>query len=121
VEQYVSLSFLFCFPSKGTGLLLSGSSFTLTKYCANTLLFLRLVHLNEADFPEPHVFRPERFTEGREYPGSWGHSAFGWGRRICPGMHLGEASVSINIARMLWGFDIRPVKGKDGRDIDVDM
>lgn len=43
------------------------------------------VHLNEDDFPDPHTFKPERFTEKRDYPGPNGHSAFGWGRRICPG------------------------------------
>ncbi|KAH6887688.1 cytochrome P450 [Thelonectria olida] len=79
------------------------------------------IHLNEADFPNPHEFRPERFLEDREYPGTFGHSAFGWGRRICPGMHLGSASIAINIARILWGFDVTPVKGADGKDIDVDI
>ena len=79
------------------------------------------VHLNEADFPEPHDFRPERFMEARGYPGTFGHSAFGWGRRICPGMHLGSSSVSINIARILWAFDVKPAKDRVGKDIDVDM
>ncbi|KAH7363238.1 cytochrome P450 [Plectosphaerella cucumerina] len=79
------------------------------------------IHLNEADFPEPHTFRPERFMEQREYPGAFGHSAFGWGRRICPGMHLGSASLMINIARMLWGFDLGPQQDSDGKDIDVDI
>lgn len=82
---------------------------------------LSSVHLNDADFPEPHEFKPERFTEKREYPGTFGHSAFGWGRRICPGMHLGNASVSINIARILWAFNVGPAKGADGKDIEVDM
>lgn len=36
-------------------------------------------------------------------------------------MHLGAASVSINIARVLWGFNIRPARDKDGKDIEVDM
>ncbi len=79
------------------------------------------VHLNEADFPEPHEFKPERFMEGRDYPGTFGHSAFGWGRRICPGMHLGSASVSINIARILWAFNVGPARDEKGRDIEVDM
>jgi len=79
------------------------------------------VHLNEADFPDPHHFKPERFLDQRNYPGAFGHSAFGWGRRICPGMHLGSASVSINIARILWAFNVKPVRDEKGRDIDVDM
>ena len=36
-------------------------------------------------------------------------------------MHLGAASVSINIARILWAFDIKPAKDKDGKDVEVDM
>ncbi|KAI5865315.1 cytochrome P450 [Durotheca rogersii] len=79
------------------------------------------IHLNESDFPEPHEFRPERFTEPRQYPGTFGHSAFGWGRRICPGMHLGSASVELNIARILWGFDVAPAKDASGKDVDVDI
>ncbi|KAL2020641.1 hypothetical protein VTK56DRAFT_8131 [Thermocarpiscus australiensis] len=79
------------------------------------------IHLNEADFPEPHTFKPERFLEGREYPGTLGHSAFGWGRRICPGMHLGSASVAINIARILWAFNVKPAVNEAGEDIDVDI
>ncbi|KAI2608722.1 cytochrome P450 [Hypoxylon fragiforme] len=79
------------------------------------------IHLNEADFPEPHEFRPERFIEDREYPGTFGHSAFGWGRRICPGMHLGSASVELNIARILWAFEVGAAKNSRGEDIDVDI
>ncbi|KEZ46554.1 Uncharacterized protein SAPIO_CDS0349 [Scedosporium apiospermum] len=79
------------------------------------------LHLNEADFPEPHEFKPERFMEKREYPGPWGHSAFGWGRRVCPGMHLGSASVTINIARILWAFNVQAAKNQKGEDIDVDI
>ncbi|KAK2000565.1 hypothetical protein LX36DRAFT_559729, partial [Colletotrichum falcatum] len=47
--------------------------------------------------------------------------AFGWGRRICPGMHLGSASVALNMARILWGFAVGPAKDDKGRDIDVDI
>ncbi|KAK4677605.1 hypothetical protein QC764_300240 [Podospora pseudoanserina] len=83
------------------------------------------IHLNEKDFPDPHTFLPERFLDKERiaaYPGTTGHSAFGWGRRICPGMHLGQASVSINIARILWGFDVKPANDeKTGKEIDVDI
>ncbi len=85
-------------------------------------LLLAPVHLNESDFPEPNEFRPERFLQQRDdYPGTLGHSAFGWGRRICPGMHLGAASIAINIARMLWAFNIKPALNEKGEKIDVDM
>ncbi|KAK3689256.1 cytochrome P450 [Podospora appendiculata] len=79
------------------------------------------IHLNEADFPNPHEFRPERFMGQRDYPGTFGHSAFGWGRRVCPGMHLGSASVAINIARILWAFNVGPARTEDEEEIDVDI
>ncbi|KAJ9161080.1 Cytochrome P450 [Coniochaeta hoffmannii] len=79
------------------------------------------IHLNEKDFPDPHNFKPERFLTQRDYPGTFGHSAFGWGRRICPGMHVGSNSVALNIARILWAFDIKPAKTLAGEDVDVDI
>ncbi|KAK4033928.1 cytochrome P450 [Parachaetomium inaequale] len=79
------------------------------------------IHLNDADFPDPHEFQPERFLGQREYPGTLGHSAFGWGRRICPGLHLGSASVAINIARILWAFNVKPARNGKGEKIDVDI
>ncbi|KAF8888833.1 cytochrome P450 [Infundibulicybe gibba] len=39
---------------------------------------------------------------------------FGFGRRICPGMHLALNSLFINIARILWAFDISPETGASG-------
>ncbi|KAI1335844.1 cytochrome P450 [Xylariaceae sp. FL0016] len=79
------------------------------------------LHLNETDFPNPHEFRPERFLGDRKYPGNLGHSAFGWGRRVCPGMYLGSASVLLNIARVLWAFDVEPAKDPGGQNIGIDI
>ena len=59
--------------------------------------------------------------EDRIYPGNLGHSAFGWGRRICPGMHLGYGSVQLNIARILWAFNVEQAIDANGKEIDVDM
>lgn len=53
--------------------------------------------------------------------------AFGAGRRICPGLHLAENSLDINIAKIIWAFEIRPgtdpVTGQPMRidDINVDI
>ena len=46
---------------------------------------------------------------------------FGAGRRICPGMHVAERSLFLGIARMLWAFDVSPVKDADGNDILPDQ
>lgn len=31
--------------------------------------------------------------------------AFGTGRRACPGIHLASATLDLNVARLLWGFN----------------
>lgn len=80
-------------------------------------------------YPDPNEFRPERF-ELRKHKSAFessieadaldrDHYAFGWGRRICPGMHLAEASVLLLVARILWAFDITPAEDDDGNDIQV--
>lgn len=33
---------------------------------------------------------------------------FGYGRRICPGRHIARNSIWIQVARLLWAFDIEP-------------
>jgi hypothetical protein len=49
------------------------------------------------------------------------HFGFGGGRRICPGLHIAERSVVINLARFLWGFDVEHAKDKNGNIIPVDF
>jgi cytochrome P450 len=48
------------------------------------------------------------------------HYAYGGGRRICPGMHVAERSLFINVARLMWGFDLQLAKDENGREIPVD-
>ncbi|KZP29025.1 cytochrome P450 [Athelia psychrophila] len=74
------------------------------------------IHMDEARYPEPTKFNPDRFmTEGQ--PMRWGsgpdskdrdHYAFGWGRRFCPGSAVAEASMFIALARIIWGLDLKP-------------
>lgn len=68
------------------------------------------IHRNPRDFPEPDVFRPERFLGGleRPYPNKKGHNAFGWGRRQCSGQPLAEQGLFITVARLLWAYNIQP-------------
>lgn len=52
-------------------------------------------------------------------PKSRDHFSYGAGRRVCPGVHVAERSLFINIARVLWGFNLSKKLGKDGKVIDV--
>lgn len=46
------------------------------------------------------------------------HFTFGAGRRNCPGVHIAHNSLFINIARILWGFNIRKSKDANGDVIE---
>lgn len=43
------------------------------------------------------------------------HFTYGAGRRVCPGVHVAERSLFINVSRVLWGFNIAKKKGPDGK------
>jgi len=67
------------------------------------------IHRDPNEFPEPDVYRPERFiTQDRPFPSKKGHSSFGWGRRQCSGQPLAEQGLLLTFARLLWAFEIRP-------------
>lgn len=48
------------------------------------------------------------------------HLSYGAGRRVCPGIHVAEKSMFINIARMIWAFDISKKMGADGHVVEPD-
>ncbi|KAL1665077.1 cytochrome P450 [Schizophyllum commune] len=66
-------------------------------------------------FDEPYTFNPDRYmlNEHGTKPGV-DDSAFrntliyGFGRRICPGMHLANASVALAAMKLLWAFEFHP-------------
>ena len=71
-------------------------------------------------FPNPDEFRPERFIETTNPRLIDFELPFGFGRRICPGMHLARNSIFINIARLMWAFDIQPALDAEGKPIIPD-
>uniref|UniRef100_A0A8H7KE77 Cytochrome P450 n=1 Tax=Bionectria ochroleuca TaxID=29856 RepID=A0A8H7KE77_BIOOC len=81
------------------------------------------IHRNPRDFPEPDVFRPERFLGGLEmpYPNKRGHNAFGWGRRQCSGQPLAEQGLFITVARLLWAYNIQPGLDEKGQPVELDI
>ena len=86
------------------------------------------INLNEEYYPDPHHFDPVRFLSdseraqlginkqpyvgGKAHPARAGHSSFGWGRRICPGADLAANSLFIALSKLLWGFDIKDIEGR---------
>ncbi|EPQ28871.1 uncharacterized protein PFL1_03673 [Pseudozyma flocculosa PF-1] len=86
---------------------------------------------DEHEYPEHDVFKPERFLQSGgaeangtsaqdEVKGTWfaparGSVAFGFGRRVCPGLNVAMRSLHINIACMAWAFDIAQPDGRPER------
>ncbi|KAJ6131842.1 hypothetical protein N7471_007057 [Penicillium samsonianum] len=58
-------------------------------------------HQDEDLYPEPSVFRPERYIKNPDLP----LGAFGYGRRSCPGRHLAMMTLETMIPSLLWAFD----------------
>ncbi|KAG1788381.1 cytochrome P450 [Suillus variegatus] len=62
-------------------------------------------------YPNPSQFSPERFlaNDGKKPQTDPYTICFGFGRRICPGLHLADASVWLSAAMSLAVFDISKV------------
>jgi hypothetical protein len=80
------------------------------------LTFCRGVLHDPVAYPEPEEFKPERFINPdgtlREDPVLT--SLYGFGKRICSGRHLADASMFISIASLLSVFSVKKGTGADG-------
>ncbi|KAJ6559579.1 cytochrome P450 [Mycena capillaripes] len=74
---------------------------------------------DEALYPTPLEFRPERFLAVGQTQGSNPDpvSAFGYGRRACPGQFLAMDDLWITVASILAAFDITKAIGDGGKVI----
>jgi len=67
---------------------------------------------------KPDTFYPERFLPDPEgYGEKHRVTGFGFGRRVCPGRHLGDAAVWIAMASILAVLNIMNAIGEDGHKV----
>ena len=60
---------------------------------------------NASTYPDPEKFDPERFYSRKEMDPR--EIIFGFGRRICPGMHLAMQGFFIAASLLLWSSRVR--------------
>ncbi|KDQ58278.1 hypothetical protein JAAARDRAFT_193694 [Jaapia argillacea MUCL 33604] len=67
-------------------------------------------------YSNPSTFDPSRFTKAKPERDPR-DSCFGFGRRICPGMHLADQEVYLACANILTLFNITKAKDENGKEI----
>ena len=75
------------------------------------------IHRDSTLYPNADEFVPERWLDGVKYPATYreplstypnlqNFSAFGFGRRICPGQNIAERSLYIQVAVVGWACEV---------------
>ncbi|KAI9570681.1 cytochrome P450 [Boletus coccyginus] len=74
---------------------------------------------DEARYPDPEVFSPERFLDmqGLLSKDDPAHIIFGFGQRACPGRHAADASLWTAIVAMLATLEFNAAKDENEKDV----
>lgn len=85
------------------------------------------IHRDAVLYPDGDIFNPERWLSDKyptfkapleQYPNIKRYSAFGFGRRICPGFEVAERSLFMQIACLGWACRISK-KVVDGEEVSI--
>jgi cytochrome P450 len=81
----------------------------------------RAVLHNPDLYPDPEIFKPERFlnADGTFRDDPTIALAFGAGKRICPARHLVETILFVFISSVLSVFHVTKAKDESGQEIPV--
>ncbi|CAL1703919.1 unnamed protein product [Somion occarium] len=87
------------------------------------------IYRHEDYFENPNEFLPDRYMRseygtkpGVDTTGLRNDYGFGAGRRICPGMHLANNSIILNVMNFLWAFNFNvPKDSVTGEPIAIDL
>ncbi|KAG1548549.1 hypothetical protein G6F49_009865 [Rhizopus delemar] len=87
------------------------------------------MHKNPDFYKDPDEFIPERFLNNTNRMGAAAntkiedrdHFGFGWGRRICPGIHLAEKEVFNFFVRFFSKFTIETELDSQGQHVKLDL
>ncbi|KIJ67222.1 hypothetical protein HYDPIDRAFT_84550 [Hydnomerulius pinastri MD-312] len=84
--------------------------------------FHRAITHNEEKYENPLEFVPERFIgeSGELNDDTTAGIAFGFGRRICPGRHLADATLWIAMATLLTVFKFSKLMDEHGKEVDFE-
>ncbi|KAI9302529.1 cytochrome P450 [Cunninghamella echinulata] len=90
---------------------------------------MEAMHRNPAFFEDPNTFNPDRYINKTNSLMSSANGNindrdqynFGWGRRMCPAIHLAESEMFYILTRMFAHTTIAPPLDKNGNEVPVNI
>ncbi|CAO3635540.1 unnamed protein product [Cunninghamella blakesleeana] len=90
---------------------------------------MEAIHFNSDFYDDPETFNPDRFAKNNKSLMSCANGNildrdqfnFGWGRRICPGIHLAEVEMFYILTRLFAKCTVELPLDENGKEIPVDI